>query len=287
MALADSVPGVSGGTIAFLLGFYDRFINALNDLISGTWEDRKKALVYLIKLGCGWVVGFLLAVIILASLFESHIYTVSSLFIGFIVFAIPLVAYEERNNLRSKPSRAIFILIGAAIVAAITYFNPVGGGSSVDVSNPTAFTYIYAFFAGAIAVCGMILPGISGSTLILIFGLYMPIITGIKDLLHLDFHAFPLLMAFGLGVITGVISIIKIIQRALAKHRCATIYFILGLMAGSLYAIAMGPQTLDIPKPPMTLSSFNIIFFIIGGAVIGGTQLMKRMAEKKAESTNG
>ena len=67
MALADSVPGVSGGTIAFLLGFYDQFIDSIDDLISGTKEERKVAILFLIKLGIGWVCGFVLAVLILTS----------------------------------------------------------------------------------------------------------------------------------------------------------------------------------------------------------------------------
>lgn len=282
MALADSVPGVSGGTVAFLMGFYDKFINSLNSLISGTREERKKAFFYLIKLGIGWVVGFIMAVLILSGLFESHIYFVSSLFIGFIVFAIPIVIKEETDCLRKRACMSFFLLIGIAVVAGITYFNPVGGESgSFDLDSPGPLTYLYIFIAGAIAICAMILPGISGSTLILIFGLYVPIITGIKDLLHLDFHALPLLIAFGLGIIAGVISVIKLIRTALEKHRGATIYLIIGLMLGSIYAIIMGPSTLDDPQPPMTFSTFGIIPFLIGGAVIIGMQAMKRFSEKK------
>ena len=100
MALSDSVPGVSGGTVAFLMGFYDDFINSINDLISGTKEERKKAFFYLVNLGIGWVVSFCLAVVILANLFEKHIYSVSSLFMGFIIFAIPVVIMEEKQCLK-------------------------------------------------------------------------------------------------------------------------------------------------------------------------------------------
>ena len=81
MALADSVPGVSGGTIAFILGFYDDFINSLNTLVSkDPWEEKKKALIFLIKLGFGWVVGLGLSVVFLSSIFNDHIYAISSLF---------------------------------------------------------------------------------------------------------------------------------------------------------------------------------------------------------------
>lgn len=73
MALADSVPGVSGGTVAFLLGFYDQFIDSIDDLITGNMEKKKTAFFFLIKLGIGWVTGMVLAILILANVFESHI----------------------------------------------------------------------------------------------------------------------------------------------------------------------------------------------------------------------
>lgn len=101
MALADSVPGVSGGTVAFVLGFYDKFINSLNTLISRK-GDKKEAIKFLVKLGIGWVIGMAIAALILSSLFETHIYQVSSLFIGFIIFAIPLIVKEEKENVKGK-----------------------------------------------------------------------------------------------------------------------------------------------------------------------------------------
>lgn len=288
MALADSVPGVSGGTIAFLLGFYDNFVDSLDDLISGTKEKRISAAKYLIKLGIGWAIGCGLAVLILANVFETHIYQISSLFMGFIAFAIPVVM-EEKNCLKEKISRIFFVMIGIALVSAITYFNPVGGGNGMDLSSPNILTFVYVFVCGAIAICAMILPGISGSTLLLIFGIYLPIVTAIKDILHFDFHSLPIVIAFGLGVVTGVISIIKIIRKALEKHRAATVYLIIGLMLGSLYAILMGPTTLDTPQPALSFPTFSFVFFIIGGAVIMGMQAMKIVSarsEKIDEKTS-
>ena len=72
MALADSVPGVSGGTIAFLMGFFDKFINSLNYLMKGTKEERIKSIKFLAKIFVGWIVGMGLAVTILANLFDNH-----------------------------------------------------------------------------------------------------------------------------------------------------------------------------------------------------------------------
>lgn len=284
MALADSVPGVSGGTVAFLMGFYDDFINSLNNLMTGSKEERKKALLYLVNLGIGWVISFGLAVILLASMFEAHIYSVSSLFMGFIIFAVPVVIMEEKQCLKEKWKLFFFALIGAAVVILISYFNPVGGGNSMDLSSPNFLTFLYIFFAGAIAICAMVLPGISGSTLLLIFGLYLPIITGIKDFLHFDFHAFPILVAFGLGIITGIITTIKLIKTALQKFRGGMIYLIIGLMLGSIYSIIVGPATLDTPQPAMTFDTFSIIWFILGGVVIAAMQFMKKFAEKKQNS---
>ena len=130
MALADSVPGVSGGTIAFLLGFYDQFIGSIDDLLRGSLEKKKKALFFLFKLGIGWACGMVLAILVLTSVFESNIYAISSMFIGFIILAIPIVVKEEKEALASKPGAVLFAAVGAALVCAITYFNPVGGDAA-------------------------------------------------------------------------------------------------------------------------------------------------------------
>lgn len=283
MALADSVPGVSGGTIAFLLGFYDQFIQSLDDLIRGGREKKINAVRFLIKIMIGWVIGFCAAVLVLTRVFESHIYAISSLFIGFIIFAIPYVAMEEKETIkRAKIWHLIFVIIGIAIVSAITYFNPVSGnGVSVDVDHLSFGLGIYVFFAAMIAISAMILPGISGSTLLLIFGLYVPVLGAIKEVLHLNFKYVPVLMIFGLGILTGIVLIIRLIRIALEKFRPQMIYLIIGLMIGSLYAIVMGPTTLDEPKAPMGIGTFSILFFIIGGAVIIGLQMLKKVMDKK------
>ena len=286
MALADSVPGVSGGTIAFILGFYDDFIGSLNSLISkNSMNDKKKSLIFLIKLGIGWVVGMVLSVLLLSSIFEEHIYSISSLFTGFIIFAIPLIMKEEKDSLIGKYKNIIFTIIGALIVALITYFNPSGSNGGLNLSSEylNFSTGIFVFVAGMIAISAMVLPGISGSTLLLIFGLYAGIISSIKEVLSLNFSYLPVLIIFGLGVIVGILSTIKIIKFFLNKYRSAMIYLILGLMIGSIYAVFMGPTTLEVPKPAMTFSSFSWIFFIIGGVVIIILEKSKDFLEKKSK----
>lgn len=279
MALADSVPGVSGGTIAFLLGFYDQFISSIDDLIRGSLEKKKEALFFLIKLGIGWVCGMILAVLILTSVFESHIYAISSMFIGFILFAIPIVVKEEKETLLSHTGSAFFVVIGAAVVCAITYFNPISGGSSMNLEHLNVRLGIYVFAAGAVAISAMVLPGISGSTLLLIMGIYLPVINAIKDILHFDFSAFPTVFIFGCGVLIGIFSVVKIIRRALERFRAQTIYLIVGLMLGSIYAVIKGPETLEVPQAAMSFGTFQILFFLIGGLVIVGMQMLKGSRE--------
>lgn len=281
MALADSVPGVSGGTVAFLLGFYDKFITSLDDLLMGSVEKKKIALKFLLKLGVGWVIGFAISVSILASIFDERIYEISSLFMGFIIFAIPIVIKEEKETLQGKYKNAFFILIGIAVVVAISFLNPVSGkGISVSVENLDFMLGLYIFVVAMVAISAMVLPGISGSTLLLIFGLYMPIISAVKEVLHFNLSYFPVIIIFGIGVLFGILSTIKLIRKSLEKFRSQTIYCIVGLMIGSLYAIVTGPTTLEVPQDPMSINNFSIMFFIIGGIIIFGMQKFKSMKDE-------
>ena len=281
MALADSVPGVSGGTVAFILGFYDNFINSLDDLFRGNWEAKKKAAIYLIKIGIGWAIGFVLAASILADLFNTKIYEMSSLFLGFIIFAIPLVVKEELDSVKGKYKNIIWAVIGILFVVAITV---ISSKTSINVSNLQSInlgTGIYIFIVAMIAISAMILPGISGSTMLLIFGIYIPIMNNVKAFIGLDFSVLPSLLIFGFGIIAGLMAFAKVARKCLEKHRSQTVYAVLGLMIGSIYSIIVGPSTLAEPQPAMTFSSFSIIFFIIGGAIIAGLELLKRVLNKK------
>jgi putative membrane protein len=84
---------------------------------------------------------------------------------------------------------------------------------------------------------------------------------------------------FGLGILTGIALVIKLIRRALENHRSAMIYFVIGMMIGSLYAIVMGPTTLENTKAAMTLHTFHPVFFIIGIAIVFGLEKIKAISE--------
>ena len=121
-----------------------------------------------------------LAVLILSSLFESHIYVVSSLFIGFIAGSIPLILTDERPAFRQMRKGLPFGLIGILLVVGITWLNSQSPTAAVDLGTFSLPLAIRLFFTG------MILPGISDSTLLLILGAYLPVITAIKGLLSLQ-----------------------------------------------------------------------------------------------------
>ena len=281
MAMADSVPGVSGGTIAFLLGFYDEFINSLNDLMGKDNARRKQAFFFLFKLGVGWVAGFCLSVLVLSGLFQEHIYEISSVFMGLTFFAVPMVIREEKDSIRGRYGNLVFTVLGIGLVFGISYFNPAGGqGMNVSVEHLSMGLVAYVFLTAMVAITAMVLPGISGSTLLLIFGIYVPIIGAVKELLHMNLNYVPILLVFGMGVITGIVGIIKTIKMCLERYRSQTIYAILGLMIGSLYAITKGPTTLDVPMEPLGLQTFSILFFLLGGLILAGLEVLKTRLEK-------
>ena len=280
MALADSVPGVSGGTIAFLMGFFDKFINSLNYLMKGTKDEKIKSIKFLAKIFIGWIVGMGLAVTILANLFDKEIYKMSSLFLGFIIAAIPVMIMEEKESVKGKYQNIIWAIIGAAAVILLSSLKM---GSNLDLTHLNIGMLVYIFIAGMLAISAMVLPGISGSTILLSFGLYIPVINGVKDFLHFDFSSFALLFTLGLGILFGVATVLRLIKKLLDNHRSAIVYAIIGMMIGSLYAIVIGPTTLKVPQAAMTLKTFRIIFFIIGVVIVLTFQQVKNLPFYKKE----
>jgi putative membrane protein len=277
MALADSVPGVSGGTVAFIMGFYDEFIGSIHDLVFRGMAEKKKALGYLVKLGIGWAVGMILAVLVLTSLFESHIYVVSSVFVGFIAGSIPLVIIEEKESFRKNiPSGVIFLIAGAAVVVLVSWLN--NGNASSSGMDLSVFSFTQAvklFFIGMVAISAMFLPGISGSTLLLVFGAYIPVMTALRKVLSLELSYVPCLVFFVLGIVAGAVSVVKIIKFCLDRFHSQTMYAIVGMMIGSFYAIYLGPTTLTPARPALSLSSFSWIGCIAGVALVLVLQALK------------
>ena len=242
MALADSVPGVSGGTIAFILGFYERFLDALHGLFRGKGAERKAGLLYLLKLGLGWGAGMAACVVLLSGLFAKNIYFMSSLFLGLTVCSLPFVVLAERKSLRHPLRHGWFLLLGVAVVVGLTLLRTgTGALGSVNYAQLTPLQFGYLFLSGAVAITAMVLPGISSSSILLIAGVYLPTIQAGHSFLQLRLEVVPGLCALGFGILAGVGLSIHAIRTALRKYRGQTVWLILGLMLSSLYAIAGGP----------------------------------------------
>ena len=273
MALADSVPGVSGGTIAFILGFYDDLLRALQGLFNGKGPVRRQSLRALLRFGIGWGVGMAACILALAELFELHVYFMCSLFLGLSAAAFPLVARAERGALRNTARYAPLALLGAAVYFGMQWLPAVS--LRVDFSELRVWPLLYLFVSGAIAVSAMILPGISGSTLLLIAGVYLPAMHALRQLLRLDFSGLPGILALGLGAAAGAALAARAIRAALRRFRSQMVWLILGLMAGSLYAIVMGPAGLQTPQTPVSLQTFSLPGFLLGAAVLLLLELLR------------
>lgn len=284
MALADSVPGVSGGTVAYILGFYERFIGALNDLFSGTMRARRDAVIYLCKLGVGWVVGMIASMLVLNKLFENNIYFLTSVFLGLTCAALPFVAAEEKAVIKGHGRNWGFFVIGLVLVCGMVLVRDIGSASvAIHFNNLNLMQYVHIFLSGALAISAMVLPGVSGSTVLLITGVYIPTISAVSNVLHLKLDFLPGLVALVLGILCGAAISVRFLKKALANHRSRMVYLILGLMAGSLYAIVMGPTTMDDGQAPLTLDTFSILAFLIGIAILIILERIKVIGQKHEE----
>jgi len=284
MAIADSVPGVSGGTIAFILGFYDLFIDSLHHLFGRDAEKRKRAILYLMKLGIGWCIGMGACVLLLAGLFARYIYFMSSVFLGLTIASIPFIVASEQPSLRGTWRNLPFGILGAALVVALSLLRSGSGAlGPLDFLQLQPLHYVYIFLSGMVAITAMVLPGISGSTVLLIAGVYLPAIQALKQFMGFRFAVLPGLMVLGFGVIAGAATSIHAIRCALRRHRSKMVWSILGLMLGSLYAIVAGPTTLTNPMPALSAATFDSFGFFIGIAVLFGLELLKkRMADRES-----
>ncbi len=273
MAMADSVPGVSGGTIAFILGMYDQLINAISNLRFK--EKRKESLLFLSKIAIGWIIGFIIAIFFITGIVETHAYQISSLFLGFILVSIPLTIKDEKATMKGNYRHLLFTIIGFSVVILISLF-----GQQIADNNQAATmsfgTYLYIFIVGTIAICSMLLPGISGSTILVIFGIYFQVITSLKEVLTFNFAHLPIVIALGLGILFGAIAFVRVISYLFKNYRSQTLYLIQGLMLGSIYPIILGPTTIgDLNLAPLSVSTFSIIAFLLGIIIILAIEKLK------------
>ena len=240
MGAADLVPGVSGGTVALLLGIYDRFIGAIRGIagiggrllrgdVSGARRKFKEAdWVFVLPLGAGIVI----AVFSLASLMERllHDYPeeMAGIFMGLVLASLvaTYLSIERHANWE--------LLLALAVAAGVFVLL---GFSATPQTDPSLLAYLGA---GALAICAMVLPGISGSFLLLIVGMYAALLAAVDDL------AIAELLVFCFGAATGLALFSTLLHRLLTNFRRLTTAVLLGLLLGSMRVLWPWPNGVGI-----------------------------------------
>ncbi|WP_033542242.1 DUF368 domain-containing protein [Planococcus sp. CAU13] len=229
MGISDLIPGVSGGTIAFILGIYDRLLEAISGFFSREW---KKHLGFLIPLVLGIGITLLAFSRVIEFLLENHYEATQFFFMGLILGVIPYIMKqaEVKKNF-TKRHFAILILIGIALASTAFIRTNDDITPIVDLSVPVFFTL---FFSGWLASMAMLLPGISGSFILLLLGVYTTAINALSTL------NIPIALAIGAGVIVGFIVSSKAIRYLLEHFTYVTYAAIIGLILGSLFVVFPG-----------------------------------------------
>lgn len=236
MGTSDLIPGVSGGTIALLLGIYDDFISSVSGLFSKRfWPSFKFLLPILLGMG--------LAIALLSNLFNYllsyHEIPTMFFFTGLIIGIIPYLLKTSNFKQTFKTKHYLMILIGIIILVIITLLNN-GDKHSGETLTLSFGLIIKYFIAGMFASSAMLLPGISGSFMLLVFGAYGTVMFSISELVKLNFTALPILIIVGLGILTGFMLSSRIIQYFLHHHTTMTFALIIGFIIGSIYAVFPG-----------------------------------------------
>ncbi len=236
MGAADVVPGVSGGTIAFITGIYDQLLSSINAINLNTLKQIKSEGVkaawktingnFLVALFLGIVISFASLARVFKHLLETHPQLVWAFFFGLVLGSIYLVM---RMIAKWNLITTVAVVVGTAISYYLTVLQP-GGEASASW---------FIFLSGAIAICAMILPGVSGSFILLILGVYYPMLEAVSSL---DIKFIALL---GSGAIIGLLSFSRFLKWLLDTYYAPTIAVLLGFLIGSLNKLWPWKQTLE------------------------------------------
>lgn len=246
MGTADVVPGVSGGTVALVLNFYERLVGSVKsgssalgrfarlDFAAGFEWLRRVEWFFLIPL----LAGIGLAIVTLASVIETQLHDrpieVAALFLGLVVSSIAvawrLVAQRDATRI------AVMVVVGVTLFVALG----VRGGTSEDSVAQASDPEVWVFFlAGSVAICAMILPGISGSLILVMLGMYGPVLDAVTD------REIGVLAVFLVGATIGLALFSQALHWALERHRDTVMAALIGLMIGSTRVLWPWPNGLD------------------------------------------
>lgn len=276
MGTADLVPGVSGGTIALVLGIYERLVasikegsSALGYLARFKWA---KARGHLLNVEWAFLVpllaGILLAVVTLAGILDHQLEErptlLAGLFLGLVVGSV-VIAWSRIG--RRDSSKVVI-----AVLVAVALFLLLGLGEGQASAEPTVLAFVGA---GALAICAMILPGISGSLILLMLGMYAPALGAVRD------RDLVTIAALALGAIVGLALFSQVLNWALRNHHDPVLAALVGLMAGSTRVLWPWPDgvfSAEIGAPGEDWLGVLVVV-ILGGVAV---YLVSRLAGERA-----
>lgn len=239
IGISNVIPGVSGGTMMVSMGIYDRLILVLTHFI----KRMKEAVALLVPI----LIGMLLAIAIFAKLFSEVLFPKFPLqtnlfFIGLILGGLPII-YRKVKGVSVKLPQIIAFVVFFVLVAGLAVIGE-GNGSSADITL-SAGNVLKLFGVGVIAAATMVIPGVSGSMIMMILGYYNTIIDTINECINalraFDIPAlldtFIVLVPFGIGVAVGIVAVAKLVEFMLKKFPAVTYWAIIGLIVASPIAI--------------------------------------------------
>ncbi|WP_377891092.1 DUF368 domain-containing protein [Alkalihalobacillus sp. R86527] len=261
MGISDLIPGVSGGTIAMVLGIYRRLINGINGLMSKNW---KKELGFFIPLLIGVALAIILVSKVMEKLLNNYPQPTFYFFIGLIIGVIPFLLKKVEFKESFKPVHYVLLVVAAILIASTIVFK--GGDSGTVKETLELKDYVVLFFSGWLASTAMILPGVSGSFVLLLLGSYQTVIHGLSS------FQIPLILTVGAGIIVGLSLTGKAISVLLNKYTVSTYAVMIGLVTGSVVVLYPGF------KSDPGIATASIMTFLLG---IGAAFLLGRIEHKQ------
>ena len=211
VGVANIIPGVSGGTMAVVMGIYDKLIGA----VSGLRKDFKNSAAYLFPIGVGAVIGIVLFSRLIEFLLAGWAMPTNIFFLGLILGSIPMIWRRAVKDSFKKSSILPFALC-LGIMLAMTFMQGISDSGSTLITTLSAGSAVRLILSGALAAACMIMPGISGSMVMVLLGVYTSILTAISS------FNIPLLIPVGIGVIIGLLGGAKVIDCCMKKYEQQT-----------------------------------------------------------------
>ena len=226
VGVANIIPGVSGGTMAVVIGIYDKLIGAVSDLR----KDFKNSVIYLFPIGVGALLGIVLFSHLIEFLLRDFTMPTNIFFLGLILGSIPMI-FKRATQKRFEKVSILPFLVCFAVMMLMTFFQNVSDEGSALITTLTAGTAIRLVLSATVAAACMIMPGISGSMVMVLLGVYTSVLTAISSM------NIPVLIPVAIGVLAGILLGAKVINLCLRRYEQQTYFAILGLIAGSILPI--------------------------------------------------